>query len=183
MKYLLLISFAYANYIPLNTVGDCSQNQIWTNKFECQKATSKSCIKIPRKYNCSYAILEDGMIEDPNQPIWANRSKVSACAGIEDCQLQLAELVCPNERTAFINEEITEVYCNKIKGYVMVPTGKKIVAEDKDKKDAYKAAKDVEKAEAAAEKQELKDLKVRVRDSDSIDRDVKKAIIYLLRNI
>ena len=185
MKILLLTlsTLSFASFIPKEEVGNCNYKKVYVTKKQCKKENEK-CVNIPRKYRCEYYKAEEKLVDDTDSPIWSKRSKVTACDGQEDCQSKEQVINCSNNNRRFmINEDYSEAYCVRLKGYEQIPSGQFVAVEVQNKKDAYMSAQETKNNEAKAQKQEIKDLKVRVKNSQSIDKDVKKAILYLLRNI
>lgn len=157
MKFLILflISFnLYANYIPESQVENCDSKTVWMKRSKC----GANCIKLDKSYNCNYSELEDEMIDDAENPIWATRSMVEACSGQSDCEQKLADKVCVDERRAFTNAEFTETWCNKITGFAQKLSGRKIIVENSTKKSSYESDKAAKAAQEAALDSQFKDM-------------------------
>lgn len=107
MKFIIMFLFlsfaAFANYIPKNMVGDCSQKTVYVKASKCPG----ECIRIPSPYFCQYheIVAETVMKED-----------VEACVDEAECQSILASKICstPQARTIYTLEP-NEVYCTWVR--------------------------------------------------------------------
>lgn len=171
---LLLISFtASASYLPKSKVGqDTDGLTIYSKKNKCEKEYSETCIKING---------EDISISKIRPEKWLKELAVN-CSDSLDCQSKLEALVCSDKEWKPIKTE-TEVYCTKFRE-------EKVVDDDSKKaiKDAEIAAKEQEKLDSKAERQEIKamiqtikDYKDKCVDKDGVEIDLQPNWLKKLR--
>lgn len=151
MKFFVLIFLLFsfsagANWVKESDLKD--PKTIWRLKSKCESIEGEACFDISAKDMRRWM---KGQVDDLDSPKYT-KEDVSACSGVENCQLNLAGKDCEADHgpgaLGLINIDYTEAYCAKPNGFnqkdglVTDPAG--VTAADAE--DAAKAAKDAEEA-------------------------------------
>jgi len=151
MKFILLMFLslsAFADYLPVDEIGTCNLLTTTLASKDCEDLYSKTCVKLPYRYNCNYHVAVDEYKDDISNPTWS-KNDTTTCEDEADCNSKLESLVCTDPEEGKSVTEWSEVYCTKITGYPQVATGQKTVVENAALKTAWEASEAVKAAKAA----------------------------------
>jgi hypothetical protein len=155
MKILTLLLFvttsAYANYISMSDLSDCSQDKpftVYIQKETCEANEAQSCHYYPatEAVTCHSLDLVDEEVDDHSKPKWSSKENVVDCLDEASCEALRANHCSSLEGYEFFYAENLilpgyEAYCSKFLGYEKKLTGQKVLVKNDAKLASYNAQK------------------------------------------